>query len=256
GIGAGTEEYAAGIQREGASVDFAANDAGHVCVDRHVRSTEGAALPGADAVVLFGAGFRYLGVAADVEAGTGGRSYGSRSGGECLGGSKLRLRKVGGGHRKHALVVIKGARTDLSSVVGALSVAQCAACTINFFSGLLDCLHGIDSIDVGVAHTRRQGGDFGFLGVINLRGVLDTCDHYLRAIQHQAAVVAGRGNIGVDQRQRAVSLQHDLVAADTGTSVGYGTSVGGCLMVGNGNATEADLILADGWLDAGGTFLL
>src|SRR5690606_11788358 len=103
GVGTGTEEDAAGIQRQGAGIDFAANDAGHVCVDRHVRSTEGAALPGADAVVLFGAGFRYLGVAADVEAGAGGGPYGSRGGGECLGGGHLRLRKVGGGHRKHAL---------------------------------------------------------------------------------------------------------------------------------------------------------
>src|SRR5690606_23225973 len=70
GVGAGTEEDAAGIQRQGASVDFAANDAGHACLDRHVRSTEGAALPGGGAVVLLGARFRYLGVAADVEAGT------------------------------------------------------------------------------------------------------------------------------------------------------------------------------------------
>src|SRR5690606_32326673 len=40
GVGTGTEEDAAGIQRQGAGIDFAANDAGHVCVDRHVRSTE------------------------------------------------------------------------------------------------------------------------------------------------------------------------------------------------------------------------
>ena len=74
GVGAGAETNAIGIQVQSARSDITADDTGNVCVDGHVGGTEGTALPGCEVVILFGAGFGYLGAAAEVEAGAGGRA--------------------------------------------------------------------------------------------------------------------------------------------------------------------------------------
>src|SRR5690554_178727 len=69
-VSAGAEQDVVGVQIQRTGVNVTADKAGHVRINGHVGGTEGTALPSGEVVVTLGTGFRHLGAAADVEAGT------------------------------------------------------------------------------------------------------------------------------------------------------------------------------------------